>query len=163
MILQEVTLKDLVCFDSLRRHHSRRQVDACVHSLKTFGQYSPLIVSGNEVLCGQLVLASLKKLKFKTAFVYDVGELDESKKRELRFLDNHIFDAGSFDLLKLKDVLVGFDFDEVANTGFSVEEVNDFINDAEVLPSATASKAETEYECSCGWFGFRSDAITKTD
>jgi hypothetical protein len=43
----------------------------------TYGQYSPLVISGNEILCGTLVYDALKRLKMRRAYVVQVGELSE--------------------------------------------------------------------------------------
>jgi hypothetical protein len=43
----------------------------------TYGQYSPLVISGNEILCGTLVYDAMKRLKMRRASVVQVGELSE--------------------------------------------------------------------------------------
>ena len=61
----------------LKRKHSPDQLERCIHSLMTYGQYSPLVVSGNEILCGTLVYDAMKRLKMRRASIIQVGELSE--------------------------------------------------------------------------------------
>src|SRR5574344_1525008 len=92
MDIVEIALSKLRKTKLLKRKHPKEQLDRCIHSIETYGQYSPLVVSGNEILCGTLVYDALKKLKTRRAKIVQVGELTEEKKRELRYLDNRTFE-----------------------------------------------------------------------
>ena len=92
MEIQEVALSKLRKTKLLKRRHSPDQLDRCVHSLVTYGQYSPLVVSGNEILCGTVVYGARRRLEMRDAKIGQVGELSDEKKRELRYLDNRTFE-----------------------------------------------------------------------
>ena len=107
MEIQEVALSKLRKTKLLKRRHSPDQLDRCVHSLVTYGQYSPLVVSGNEILCGTLVYDAMKRLKMRHAKIVQVGELSDEKKRELRYLDNRTFEMSFWKDDELKMFLMG--------------------------------------------------------
>ena len=92
MQIEEIALSKLRKTKLLKRKHSPDQMQRCVHSLMTYGQYSPLVVSENEILCGTLVYDAMKRLKMRRAKIIQVGHLSEEKKKELRYLDNRTFE-----------------------------------------------------------------------
>jgi phosphoketolase len=90
--------------------------------LLTYGQYAPIVVSDNEVLCGTLIYDALKRLKIKTVYIVQVGKLSEEKKKELRYLDNRTFDMSFWKDDALKVFLMGLDKEQLDDCGFTERE-----------------------------------------
>lgn len=142
----------------LRRRHSRYQIDCCIKSLERYGQYSPLVVSGDEVLCGHLVLDCLKRLDIRDAFVVDVGDISLEKKKEIRYIDNQTFDTGDWNVENLNKVLLTFDVSLLNDLGFDTADIDEFVNETAsddlINRILGDDKPVTIYECSnCGWEG----------
>ena len=112
----------------LKRKHPAGQLERCIHSLMKWGQYAPLIVSMNEVICGTMVYDAMKRLKMKTAVIVQVGELSDEKKRELRYLDNRTFDMSFWKDEELGMFLMGLDREQLEDCGFKEDEVEEMIN-----------------------------------
>lgn len=160
MEIEEIALSKLRKTKLLKRKHSPDQLDRCVHSIITYGQYSPLVVSGNEILCGTLVYDALKRLKMRRAKIVQVGELSEEKKRELRYLDNRTFEMSFWKDDELKIFLMGLEKNQLEDCGFKEEEVEQMINgfNEEVKVAKSTIKEmneqqETWYCPECGWTG----------
>ena len=160
MEIEEMALSKLRKTKQLKRKHSPDQLDRCVHSIMTYGQYSPLVVSGNEILCGTLVYDALKRLKMRRAKIVQVGELSDEKKRELRYLDNRTFEMSFWKDDELKVFLMGLEKSKLEDCGFKEEEVEQMINgfNEEVKSAKSAIKElneqqDTWYCPECGWTG----------
>ena len=160
MKIEEIALSKLHKTKLLKRKHSPDQLDRCVHSIITYGQYSPLVVSGNEILCGTLVYDALKRLKMRRAKIVQVGELSEEKKRELRYLDNRTFEMSFWKDDELKVFLMGLEKNRLEDCGFKEEEVEQMINgfndEVKVAKSEIKEMNEqkdTWYCPECGWTG----------
>lgn len=161
MIIEEMPLSKLKKTKFLKRKHSKDQLEKCIHSLKTYGQYAPIIVSGKEILCGTLVYDALKQLKEKKAFIIQVGELTDEKKKELRYLDNRTFEMSFWKDDELKIFLMSLNNDELKDCGFDEMETENFINGFDDSAKSIKSKVlnelnkqpETWYCPECGWQG----------
>lgn len=161
MQIEEIALSKLRKTKLLKRKHSVDQMQRCIHSLMTYGQYSPLVVSGNEILCGTLVYDAMKRLKMRRAKIVQVGELSDEKKRELRYLDNRTFEMSFWKDDELKIFLMSLEKDELEDCGFKEDEVEQMING--FLEEGTKAKktilqelndqTETWYCPDCGWTG----------
>lgn len=161
MKIQQVLISKLRKTRLLKRKHSQDQLQRCIHSLMTYGQYSPLVVSGNEILCGVLVFDAMKRLKMKKAMVVQVGELSEQKKRELRYLDNRTFEMSFWKNDELKIFLMALQKNELQDCGFKEEQVQQMINGF-IEQGKQAKKSvmkqlnkqpDTWYCPDCGWTG----------
>lgn len=161
MQIQQMALSKLRKTKLLKRKHSSDQLQRCIHSLMTYGQYSPLVISGNEILCGTLVYDAMKRLKMRRAYVVQVGELSEQKKRQLRYLDNRTFEMSFWKDDELKMFLMGLEKDELQDCGFKEDEVENMINGF-VQEGNSAKKSvlqqlneqpQTWYCSKCGWQG----------
>ena len=160
MKIEEIALSKIHKTKLLKRRHSPDQLDRCVHSIITYGQYSPLVVSGNEILCGTMVYDALKRLKMRRAKIVQVGELSEEKKRELRYLDNRTFEMSFWKDDELKVFLMGLEKGRLEDCGFKEEEVEQMVNgfNEEVKVAKSAIKEmnqqpDTWYCPECGWSG----------
>lgn len=161
MQIEQIALSKLRKTKLLKRKHSLDQLQRCVHSLMTYGQYSPLVISGNEILCGTLVYDALKRLKMRRAYVVQVGELSEQKKRQLRYLDNRTFEMSFWKDDQLKMFLMSLEKNELQDCGFKEDEVETMING--FFEQGTKAKKNVlqelneqpdEWYCSkCGWHG----------
>ena len=161
MQIDQIALSKLRKTKLLTRKHSPDQLERCIHSLMTYGQYSPLVVSGNQILCGTLVYDAMKRLKMSRAFIIQVGELSEQKKRELRYLDNRKFQMSFWKDDELKMFLMGLEKNELEDCGFKEDEVDYMIN--EFSDQGTKAKKsilkqlneqQDQWYCpSCGWTG----------
>ena len=137
-----------------RRRHPRSQVDRCVASIEAHGQYQPIIVSGDEILCGVLVFMALRKMGRKTALVHDMGDLPEDRRMEIRYLDNRTFEIGEWNDAGLEELLMGLDKIGVEKVGFTEEEAELFVNRAEPVFAGPSSRRKAVWVCdSCGWRG----------
>lgn len=161
MQIEQIALSKLRKTKLLKRKHSPDQMERCIHSLMTYGQYSPLVVSGNQILCGTLVYDAMKRLKMRRASVVQVGELSEQKKRQLRYLDNRTFEMSFWKDEQLKIFLMGLEKNELEDCGFKENEVqymiNGFIEEGnnakkKVLQELN-EQPDTWYCPKCGWEG----------
>ena len=155
----EVPIKSIKKSKFFKRRHTADQMNKCIHSLKTYGQYSPIVVSGHEILCGNLVYDAMKRLGFKKINIVQLGELSEVKKKEIRFLDNHTFDISSWNDIALKDLLMMLDVGDLPDYGYTKDETFALVNDLDVEERKIADlendlKLQPEYCCEyCGWTG----------
>ena len=161
MVIDEVALSKLRQTKLLKRKHDQNQVDRCVHSLLTFGQYMPLVVSGNEILCGTMVYDAMKRLKMRKAKIIQVGELSDEKKKELRYLDNRTFEMSFWKDDELKMFLMSLEKEKLEDCGFNEKEVEEMINgfneEGKVAKKSVLNELneqpETWYCPECGWEG----------
>lgn len=161
MQIEEIALSKLRKTKLLKRKHSKDQLDRCVHSLIAYGQYSPLVASGNEILCGTMVYDAMKRLKMGRAKIVQVGELSEEKKRELRYLDNRTFEMSFWKDEELKIFLMGLNKNQLEDCGFKEEEaeqmINGFNEEATVAKKSVLKEIneqpDTWFCPECGWTG----------
>ena len=161
--IEEVRLDTLVVPGYLKRKHSSEQIDRCIKSLEIHGQYQPIVVSRDEILCGVLIFMAMKKMGMKTILVHDLGILSEGKKKEIRYLDNQIFDIETWDEFKIKDLLMSLDKIGVEKVGFTEDEVELFVNqEPKEVKNKRDSLFHDQYVCDhCGWTGTEEEARRK--
>lgn len=161
--IEEVPLQSLAVPEYLKRNHTDEQVLRCVKSIERHGQYQPIVVSGNEILCGVLVFKAMKAMGMKTILVHDLGVLSEGRKKEIRYLDNQIFDIETWNEFKIKDLLMSLDKIGVEKVGFSEEEVDLLVNvEPPERKNSRNSLFHDQYVCdSCGWTGTEEEARGK--
>lgn len=157
MIIKEVPLDSLTIPDYCKRHHSADQIDLFIKGLKKHDQYQPIIVSDGEILCGVLIYLSLKKLGKEKCFINELGPLSLEKKKEIRYLDNQIFDIEDWEEKAIKEFLMGLEIEDLEKYGFTGEEAEIIINmEPETLPTVETKSSlwQDQWECdSCGWTG----------
>lgn len=156
MNVKEVPVDSLRIPEYCRRQHSQDQIERFIKSFQSHGQYQPIVVSGDEILCGTLIFLALKQLKKEKCFINDLGAMPLEKKKEIRYLDNQIFDIEDWESEALKKFLMSTSVDELEKFGFSPEETELFINqEAETLLLASAPISwKTQWTCeACGWTG----------
>ena len=156
MNVKEVNIDELKIPEYCKRTHSSDQIKKCIEGLNANGQYQPIVISENEILCGVLIYLALKKQGEKTCIVNDLGPLSLERKMEIRYLDNQIFDIEGWEEENLKDFLMSLDTSEIDKYGFSTEEAERFINSESDEDDAVAQsvKVTQQWECeNCGWKG----------
>ena len=163
MIIEQIALSKLRKTKLLKRKHTNDQLQRCIHSIMTYGQYQPIIVSKNEILCGNLVYDALKRLKSRKAKIVQLGELSEQKKRELRYLDNRTFEMSFWKDDDLKVFLMELSKQQLQDCGFKEDQVEQMINGFNESGNSAKSKKnilnelneqpDTWYCPECGWTG----------
>lgn len=160
MNIEEIALSKLRKTRFLKRKHSKDQLERCIHSLMTYGQYSPIVVSVNEILCGTLVYDAMKRLKMHRAKVVQLGVLSDEKKKEVRYLDNRTFEMSFWKDDELKQFLMSLDKDALWNCGFNEDETENYINDGHEtgmtkkrLIDGIDKQLDTWYCPNCNWEG----------
>lgn len=156
MEAREVPIDSLTVPSYHHRHHSREQIDRFIRHWRQNGQYQPVVTSEGEILCGVLIYLALKKAGEKTIVVNDLGPLPLERKKEIRYLDNQIFDIEDWNGERLKAFLMTMDTDISLDYGFSASEIDQLINDDSQKPPAAGGKKKMSdvWECdSCGWSG----------
>ena len=155
----EISLKKLKKTKLLKRKHSKQQIQSCCKSLQKHGQYQPIIVSQNEILCGNLVYDAAKILKYKKLSIIELGHLSEEKKKEIRFLDNHTFELSNWKDNALKELLMMLDIEQMQEYGFTQDDSYRIINDLDdqSIKISDLQKdlgiKDTYYCPECGWQG----------
>ena len=157
MSLIQVSIKKIKKSKYLKRKHNQEQIQFGCMSLQNHGQYQPIIVSNNEILCGNLIYQCAKILGWKKIWVYQMGELSEQKKRQIRFIDNHSFQTSSWKDDKLKQFLMQLDVQRLRDFCFDQDFAYSYINDLdEELIKQVKQKCQNQqiYYCQkCGWRG----------
>lgn len=155
MRVQKVPLDTLRIPDYCKREHTQDQIERFLKSFKKHGQYQPIVTSENEILCGTLVYLALKQAGKPFCFINDLGSLPLERKKEIRYLDNQIFDVEDWESEKLKEFLMSTSVEELEKFGFTPEETEMYINlDEETPVLASDFKWNGRYKCeNCGWEG----------
>lgn len=153
MKAEKVNINTLTIPEYCKRHHSKDQISKCISSLKKHGQYQPIVVSEGEILCGVLIYNSLLAMKETEIWVNDLGPIPEEKKKEIRYLDNQIFDIEDWDEERIKSFLMDLDTSKLDLFGFSEEEAELIIQLDPEMEEAQ-KKLEPLWVCEdCGWEG----------
>jgi ParB-like chromosome segregation protein Spo0J len=154
MNIEERDIDGLTVPSYLNREHSEEQLERCMRSLELHGQYQPIVVSGNEIVCGVLIYTALKRLGRPTVWVNDLGDIGEERKREIRYIDNQIFDIEDWDESRLKQLLMELPSEDLDRYGFSKAETEALVNMEVPEARKDLSAWNDEWECdSCGWKG----------
>lgn len=157
MNVKEAKIADLYIPDYCHREHPQEQIERFIKEFQLHGQYQPIVTSGNEILCGALIYLAIKQIGNETCFINDIGYLPLEKKKEIRYLDNQIFDIEDWDEEAIKKFLMNLNIGEFEKFGFTDEEANLFINlEPEEIKVATTSNItfKEQWECdNCGWKG----------
>ena len=155
MNVKEVPVDSLVVPEYCKREHSQEQIDRFIRDLKIHKQYQPIVVSGKEILCGVLIWTAIKASGKETCFVNDLGVLPLEKKKEIRYLDNQIFDIEGWNRESMKRFLMDLDCVDLDKFGFSEEEASIIINETNIeLNPGKPIKWKDQWECpNCGWKG----------
>lgn len=153
MKLKKVNLSELVLPDYCNREHPKQQIERFLKEFRIHGQYQPIVTSGNEILCGVLIYLAMKQEGIEKCFINDLGNLSLERKKEIRYLDNQIFDIEDWDEVAIKKFLMNLNVDEFEKFGFSEEEANLFIN-LEPEEISLGNTWDEQWECdNCGWKG----------
>lgn len=137
----EDLIVEKVDIDSLTPYHRnprRGNVAKIAESLKTRGQYRPIVVNSGEktgineeILAGNHTWQAAKTLGWQTIQVVHVN-MDEDEAAQIVLADNRLADIGDYDMQALADVIKSVQSPQIG-TGYSDEDI------AEIL-AATAPK-----------------------
>lgn len=157
MNIVQMPLKKLKKSKFFKRNHNSEQIQYGCVSLERNGQYQPIIVSQNQILCGNLIFECAKKLGWKKVFVYDLGKISEQKKRQIRFIDNHTFQTSAWKQQKLKQFLMMLETNRLQDFGFDEEYAFSYVNDLgneDLIKQVKQNQNNQIYYCQkCGWSG----------
>lgn len=161
MKIEQRTISKLKKSKFFKRKHSEQQIKKACISLLEYGQYQPIIVSGNQILCGNLIYLAAKVMGMKKLFVHDLGEISDEKKKEIRYLDNKTFELSNWNEDGLKELLMSIDSLNLNEFGFSENQAYEYINDlSEQIEEKKINQLVQTFEqqkiyfCEkCGWQG----------
>ena len=151
-----VPIESLHVPDYCRREHTKDQIGRFTRHFKDNGQYQPIVVAGDEVLCGVLVWLGMKEAGATECLVNDLGaDLPLERRKEIRYLDNRIYDIEDWDAEALADFLMGLDEAHLDDCGFTAKEASAIVNGDDVdLSPMPAVGLKDLWECDkCGWEG----------
>ncbi len=154
MRVYEVDIDSLEIPDYCARVHDESQIETAVRSLDRHGQYQPVVVSGTEILCGVLIWLALKRKGARTVMVNDVGDIPLERRKEIRYLDNRIFDIETWDGERMREFLMGLDTSRLEDLGFSQKDVEALVNEEPESRRVKDFWEREEWICdNCGWQG----------
>ncbi|MBO4620677.1 MAG: hypothetical protein J5654_11285 [Victivallales bacterium] len=158
MRLIQVPIDSLRPPDYLTRRHDSAQLARFLAAYRKNGQYQPIVAAGGEILCGTLVWQAMKAAGETRIWVNDLGDIPPEKRKEIRYLDNQIFDIETWDAEAMKRLLMDTDAAALSEIGFTKEEAELLVNDEGAAVSGAArgrsKKLKTLWKCdACGWHG----------
>ena len=160
MNLREVDVSSLREPGYLNRQHSEEQLDRFIRHFREHGQYQPIVVAGDEILCGVLIYRALKALNIEKCYVNDLGaSFPLEKRKELRYLDNQIFDIETWNERAISEFLMSLDTSELDQFGFTKEETEMYVDggdpsDLDDIVPSKSRRLPDRWKCdSCGWEG----------
>lgn len=165
MKLAQVPIDTLHAPDYFARRHDSAQLARFLAAYRKNGQYQPIVVAAGEILCGMLVWEAMKAAGETRIWVNDLGDIPPAKRKEIRYLDNQIFDIETWDPEALKRLLMDTDAAKLGELGFTREEAELKVNDEGGLPpkGSRAKKLKTLWKCeACGWEGELPKAGSRT-
>jgi DNA modification methylase len=118
------------------RNPRRGDVEAIKKSLKSNGQFRPIVVNSrtNEVLAGNHTLLAARELGW-SRIVATLIDADEDQAKRILLADNRTADLASYDERLLAELLT--ELEELAGTGYDeadLEELLEELSEAEPLP-----------------------------
>ena len=127
----ELPVADLAPFPGNPR---RGSVDLVAESLTLNGQYRAIVVNKGtvtgrplEVLAGNHTLRAAVSLGWETITAHLV-DVDEPTARRIMLVDNRSNDVAEYDNQALLSILEGMNPDDLAGTGYSVDDVADLFD-----------------------------------
>lgn len=128
MKVKKVKIADLIEYPSNVRIHTKKNLDVIKNSLKTYGQYKPIVVqeSTSYILAGNGTYQAAKSLGWDEIGC-NVIDIDDDKARALSIVDNRSTDLSQMDDKNLLDFLRDFDDELLSLAGYEQEELNKMI------------------------------------
>jgi len=154
--VESVSISTLIAYPSNPR---RGDIDAIASSLKSHGQYRPIVVQEgtNFVLAGNHTLKAAKKLGWKKIKITRI-DVNESSARKIVLADNRLTDLAGYNEPLLKSLLSALP--ELDGTGFTASEVEtlDRLIEGNQKEPMGGSKAKSDPEVKIGAWRFTIDA-----
>lgn len=135
------------------RKHSRQQIGALAHSIKSFGFNAPILVdSENRVVAGHARLEAARLLGLQEVPVVRLEHLSEHQAKAYMLADNKLTDRSAWDDAKVSIILkdlseMALEF-EIEATGFETAEIDLRIQSLD--PSEGVADSADEFEGSAG-------------
>lgn len=129
MKVQKVKLSQLKTDLNCVKHHNKKNIQSIKKSLKTFDQYSPLVVNKNtyEILKGVGTYLAMKQLDYEECYVVFVN-LDQLDSNQLIVLDNRTSELSQMDNNIIQQIFYTLESDKSLFTGFSEKQIENIMN-----------------------------------
>jgi len=140
-----ISVADLIPYARNSRTHSDAQVTKIAASIREFGFLNPIIVDGESgIIAGHGRVLAAQKLGLDTLPVIEAAHLTEAQKRAYVIADNRLaLDAGwDNDMLKVELSDLQADGFNLELTGFSLDEIADFLAEPAEIADFLAEPAE---------------------
>jgi ParB-like chromosome segregation protein Spo0J len=113
------------------KKHSKNQIEELCNSIKSLGQYKPLLIqkSSSRIICGYGVYLALKKLKIREVRVNKIDISDEEADN-IRFTDNYSNESSEWNEDKLQYLFMEMSDELIKVSGFNNEEIENIFNDS---------------------------------
>jgi hypothetical protein len=120
----------LIPYANNSRKHSPEQIDQIAASIREFGFLSPCVVAADgTIIAGHGRVMAAMKCGVKSVPCVVADHLSEGQRRAYVILDNRLTDLGDWDKellqLELADIVVEFPDIDIAEMGFSPEELEE--------------------------------------
>lgn len=129
-----IPISDIIPYKNNPRNNDKA-VDVVAKSISEFGFQNPIILDkNNEIIAGHTRLKAAQKLDLKEVPVIYAKDLTVAQVKAFRIMDNKSSESAEWDenLLKLEfEELDSLEYD-LENTGFSLRDVGDILDDNEV-------------------------------
>lgn len=132
--LKQVATKSLIRSIHRVRRSTAKQVERVAESITEFGFCDPILVSGSEIIDGEIRLEVALRLGLDTVPVIDCSHLSDVEIRKLRLALGRIAELGEYDMDKLT-----IEFSELIElsedldcTGFTPQEIDLVLTDTEL-------------------------------
>jgi len=125
------------------RTHSKKQLKQIARSIDRFGFVNPVLISDDlEIIAGHGRVEAAKALGLREVPTVRLSNLSSAERRAYVIADNRLAELAGWDREILASELQGLldlEFDDVALTGFSLEEVDLLLDAAESDEDETAA------------------------
>lgn len=135
--IEYVAVANLTGYAKNPRTHSKEQIQQLCKSIQEFGWTNPILIDeSNTIIAGHGRLEAAKKLGIEQVPTIALAGLSEAQKRALVIADNKLALNAGWDeavLTKELQALADENYDALL-TGFSQDELDELLKEAEVLP-----------------------------
>ncbi len=135
MKIEEISIEKIIPYGLNNRVHSEEQIERIARSISEFGFNQPIVVDeDNVILVGHGRFEAAKKLKLKSVPVYRALDLDETRKKAYRILDNKLQNDSTWNFENLELELDFLKTEEFDIEGFGLDVFQDSLQNKEVVP-----------------------------
>ena len=148
--------------DTFEKNPRVGDVNAIMQSIRTFGQFRPIVVNAknNRIIAGNHTFLAIRKMGEEQILASFVN-VDDKTARAMVLADNKLADRGQYDDRLLAELLASIDTELIDATGYSAEEVDTLSRLISTNTDQVASDLENRAEEERG--GFASEDPTQDD